>query len=548
MASSIKDILKRKFRNENLVSLGAIAVIIFISTSSQYEIFYPWFSYYGLTEILKYLLPYNIMLFLLYANYFITMFINPGYVPDEFNKSIFEAKKLAKKEKKKDKNSKNKMSDDDVPLNQLRNRKFLGVQLKGYLPLKCDKCNGYKPARAHHCSICNRCVLRMDHHCPWVANCVGYNNVAYFGRFLGYVTILCLYNLILIGKRILNVIDYQNNKYNYDIDETQKPYPLIAKKEMIFIVIDLIMLFVVVFLVAPLFAFQVMYATSNTSTIEDRENKKIDILKEKGEVPDVKYPYDYGWFENLKDVYGSNIFNWFFNGKGSGDGVNFKIVGNYIPSENNEYLVYWPPKEYYQYKRVKKEDIEAQESKKKYGTRNYDGKLSRHVRRDSEGYVVRTTTEEDRERMVMKAFKREAERERRNQQKLLLQQQKEQQNNLIPENSLENEATNTSQMRNRKVISITQVMEDDEYNTENEEETESESSGTESGTINSDYDYSEYDSDYDENKFIYEDIYVPKKVREVDSSDLWSDEIEEMNEYIEEIPVEDEQNLKDKNV
>jgi len=317
---------------------------------------------------------------------------------------------------------------------------------------------------------------------------------------------------------------------------------------MIFIVIDLIMLFVVVFLVAPLFAFQVMYATSNTSTIEDRENKKIDILKEKGEVPDVKYPYDYGWFENLKDVYGSNIFNWFFNGKGSGDGVNFKIVGNYIPSENNEYLVYWPPKEYYQYKRVKKEDIEAQESKKKYGTRNYDGKLSRHVRRDSEGYVVRTTTEEDRERMVMKAFKREAERERRNQQKLLLQQQKEQQNNLIPENSLENEATNTSQMRNRKVISITQVMEDDEYNTENEEETESESSGTESGTINSDYDYSEYDSDYDENKFIYEDIYVPKKVREVDSSDLWSDEIEEMNEYIEEIPVEDEQNLKDKNV
>lgn len=307
------------------------------------------------------------------------------------------------------------------------------------------------------------------------------------------------------------------------------------------------MLFIVVFLVGPLFAFQVMYATSNTSTIEDRENKKIDILKEKGEVPDVKYPYDYGWLENLKDIYGSNILNWLFTGRGSGDGINFKIVGNHEPNENNDYLIYWPPKEYYQYKRVKKEDIEAQESKIKYGTRNYDGKLTRHVRRDSEGYVVRTTTEEDRERMVMKAIKRDEERERRKQQKLLLQQQNEQQNNLLPGNSFENTNNNQSQITKRKVISITQLMEDDEYNSdiEDEDNNESESSGTESETINSEYDYSEYDSDYDENKFIYEDIYVPKKVREVDSSDLWSDEAEEINKYIEETP-DINQNSKDK--
>jgi len=223
------------------------------------------------------------------------------------------------------------MEEDDIPLNQLRNRKFIGNQLKGYTPLKCDKCNGYKPARTHHCSICNRCVLRMDHHCPWVANCVGYNNVAYFDRFLGYVTVLCLYNLFLIGKRILNVIDYQNkNRYEFNSfesssDPLEKVYPLINKKEMTFIVINLIMLFVVIFLVSPLFAFQVMYATSNTSTIEDRENKKIQILIEKGEVPDMKYPYDYGWLENLKDIYGRNILNWLFSGRASGDGVHFII-------------------------------------------------------------------------------------------------------------------------------------------------------------------------------------------------------------------------------
>lgn len=30
---------------------------------------------------------------------------------------------------------------------------------------KCDKCDSFKPLRAHHCSVCGKCVLKMDHHC-----------------------------------------------------------------------------------------------------------------------------------------------------------------------------------------------------------------------------------------------------------------------------------------------------------------------------------------------------------------------------------------------
>ena len=29
----------------------------------------------------------------------------------------------------------------------------------------CKKCISPKPPRAHHCSVCNKCVLKMDHHC-----------------------------------------------------------------------------------------------------------------------------------------------------------------------------------------------------------------------------------------------------------------------------------------------------------------------------------------------------------------------------------------------
>ncbi|CAE7396126.1 zdhhc15 [Symbiodinium sp. CCMP2592] len=53
-------------------------------------------------------------------------------------------------------------------------------------PTTCHKCNERRPERAHHCSICGKCVMRMDHHCPWVGNCVGAKNHKYFILMLIY--------------------------------------------------------------------------------------------------------------------------------------------------------------------------------------------------------------------------------------------------------------------------------------------------------------------------------------------------------------------------
>ncbi|KAM9052958.1 palmitoyltransferase ZDHHC16 isoform 3-T3 [Megaptera novaeangliae] len=57
----------------------------------------------------------------------------------------------------------------------------------------CKKCINPKPARTHHCSICNRCVLKMDHHCPWLNNCVGHYNHRYFFSFCFFMTLGCVY-------------------------------------------------------------------------------------------------------------------------------------------------------------------------------------------------------------------------------------------------------------------------------------------------------------------------------------------------------------------
>ncbi|KMP09122.1 palmitoyltransferase pfa3 [Coccidioides immitis RMSCC 2394] len=55
----------------------------------------------------------------------------------------------------------------------------------------CKKCQCPKPDRAHHCSTCKRCVLKMDHHCPWLSTCVGFYNYKAFLLFLIYTCVFC---------------------------------------------------------------------------------------------------------------------------------------------------------------------------------------------------------------------------------------------------------------------------------------------------------------------------------------------------------------------
>ncbi|XP_015600770.1 probable palmitoyltransferase ZDHHC24 [Cephus cinctus] len=175
----------------------------------------------------------------------------------------------------------------------------------------CALCETMSPPRSWHCTTCDICILKRDHHCIFTGCCVGHFNHRYFLMFVFYLfaaTVYAFYfNNVFIWSRInfefpMSIIKivFPLAIFIFGFDGSLEQFYL-----LLYIVSTVGMLFTGVLCV---YHFHLVFI----GAVANERSKK-------------NYSYNLGWKQNIKEVFGDRwylaLFVPYVNSKLPHDGI-----------------------------------------------------------------------------------------------------------------------------------------------------------------------------------------------------------------------------------
>ncbi|OMO55900.1 Zinc finger, DHHC-type, palmitoyltransferase [Corchorus capsularis] len=148
----------------------------------------------------------------------------------------------------------------------------------------CTTCMLYRPPRCSHCSVCDNCVERFDHHCPWVGQCIGMRNYRSFFMFISSASLLCIFIFAMSALNIKFLVDDNGTVWK-------------AMKESPLSVVLMVYSFIFLWFVGGLTCFHLYLIGTNQTTYETFRYRGV-------QRPRV---YDHGCFNNFREIFCSKI-------------------------------------------------------------------------------------------------------------------------------------------------------------------------------------------------------------------------------------------------
>jgi len=176
----------------------------------------------------------------------------------------------------------------------------------------CKWCSKYKPDRCHHCRVCRICILKMDHHCPWIYNCVGFRNHKYFFLWLLYSTIDCHIISWTLKDSLMDTLRDKGSSF----------------LTMFFMLFGETLAVLLAMFVTAFFFFHIWLMLKAMTTIEFCE-KQVKRMGYDGSI------YDRGTIGNIKSVLGENPILWLLPcSPPAGEGLRFTTEDQPLVTES----------------------------------------------------------------------------------------------------------------------------------------------------------------------------------------------------------------------